>query len=896
MTVSIGNRRVAKITVAAMAVLGVGALASGCTAAQPGDDRTTQVLQTVGVRLAPDGKIQTIDGTAVMMNQSTGSSRSEATSYQPRQVVNDLPVRVTTRYHTKDGTGSDLSEISGYTGRVEVDVTLENLTVVPENLTYDAVGASRTTPALVGTPLSVAATATLENTAPSTVVFDAGADHPTNGVVSARKDGGSIVQWGTVLAPPRSEATTTLRLVADVKDFAVPAFDIAVQAGLHADLSFTGVLASALDTGKSSEMTVQRQAIDLIAQVNDVLARAGATVTQVRKNLEDTSGTLGVRAGQRLQDSSRQLTAEMKSLSGQIGALQQSLSSSVTGGASSVNSELAQIVAAMNGMLGDTTGAAPVVVDGAGCTATTRPSAPDGTVYSTFRYLSALLDGYATVSDTCRTQILSELDSVIGPASPDATVCLADTSATCALFNGRTSVQTSLANLVTRGRQIVSGINTAAAADGLTAQARVTATLDLIRQAVATLDADSKDKTLWNTLLGHVHDAQAASATLRTLRDKMVTLRASLDGEAGSVKRQQIDVADQVCDLKGSNPTVAQAALDAISAQLTGRTCAGTPAPAALLPPNGSLEQRLQAQIDLWDQAITALDASTGTSPISAVNAALAALESAVTQALSAIDDNSSSGQRSAAALASLLATATAANDVVRASLTQIQTDQATLGQQIMQGFTDASQTVNQEVGTDIGSRIASLNAQNQQTQQRLSTSYQSLIDSLRSSATKTVADGKTFTDRQKSNLASQQAAATAALDKSTTAAMQIIQASTSAATQDMDAASQQLTSSLENVLLDLGSPNANASGILGSMAASAAKSATADYQLAEASQNAAGFANVRDEDISGLLLQQAQFRTALKKAAALAPFHLDIPAGATSQTVYTFRIDGAAK
>ena len=29
--------------------------------------------------------------------------------------------------------------------------------------------------------------------------------------------------------------------------------------------------------------------------------------------------------------------------------------------------------------------------------------------------LSALLDGYANVSDTCKTQILSELDTLIGP-------------------------------------------------------------------------------------------------------------------------------------------------------------------------------------------------------------------------------------------------------------------------------------------------------------------------------------------------------------------------------------------------------------------------------------------------------------------------------------------------
>lgn len=895
MRVFVGNRRVWHATVAALTVLGVAAMASGCTATQAADDKTTQVLQTVAVQLEPGGKIQKIDGTAIMMDRDTGSSRSENTSYQPKQVVNDLPVRVTTQYRTKDRTGSDLSDITGYSGRVEIDVTVENLTVAPQNVTYDAVGASRTTPALVGTPLSIAASATLPNTPPSTVVFDPSTDRPTNGVVSAGKDGGSIVQWGTVLAPPQSEATSTLRLVADVKDFTAPAIDIAVQAGLHTDLSFTGVLASALDTGTTSDLAVQQQAIDRIAQVNNVLTRAGATITEVRKNLDETSGTLGVRAAQRLNDSSRQLTAEMKSLSGQIGLLQQSLSSSVAGTASTMNAELAQIVATMGGMLGDTTGTAPKVVDGAGCTATTKPNASDGTVYSMFLYLSALLDGYADVSGTCKTEILGELDALIGPASPDATVCQANMSATCALFASRATVQTSLANLVAQGQQIVNGINTTSATNGLTAQTQVTSTLALIGQAVSQLSTNSKDKSLWNGLLTRIHAAQAASAALGALRTEMIGLRATLDGDTGSVKQQQTDIATQVCDLKNANPTVTQADLDAISVQITGRDCANVPAPAGALPANGSLDQRLQTQIALWDQTITALDTNTASSPLNTLDTALAGLESKVTQALTAIDNNNSNGQSSAAALAALLDTATTANQTVGTNLTQIHTDQATLGQQIMQGFNAASQTTDQAVGTQIDGQIDALNAQHQQTQQQLSNSYQALIDSLRNSAAKTITDGKKLIDGQKTNLTTEQTTATQALDKSTTAAMQVIQASTSAATQDMDAASAQLTGSLENVILDLGKPTVNGSGILGSMAASAAKSATADFQLAEASQNAAGFANVRDEDISGLLLKQAQFRAALEKS-TLAPFHLDIPDGATSQTIYTFQVGEAKK
>ena len=82
-----------------------------------------------------------------------------------------------------------------------------------------------------------------------------------------------MVQWATVLAPPRSGASTTLRLVAEVKDFQVPAFDVAVQPGLNTDLSADGVLAGAFSSGAGSEMELQRRTISLVSDVNTVLTQ-----------------------------------------------------------------------------------------------------------------------------------------------------------------------------------------------------------------------------------------------------------------------------------------------------------------------------------------------------------------------------------------------------------------------------------------------------------------------------------------------------------------------------------------------------------------------------------------------------------------------------------------------
>ena len=87
--------------------------------------------------------------------------------------------------------------------------------------------------------------------------------------------------------------------------------------------------------------------------------------------------------------------------------------------------------------------------------------------------------------------------------------------------------------------------------------------------------------------------------------------------------------------------------------------------------------------------------------------------------------------------------------------------------------------------------------------------------------------------------------------------------------------------------MLDLGDRSVNGSGLLGSMATSAAKADTADYQLALASQNAEGYANIRSRDVAGLLLRQAQFKASLTAVDELPPFHLEVPAGATSHTLH---------
>lgn len=870
----------------------------GCAMFGAGEVPTSRVLQSVDVDLAPGGEIRTMAGTAVYVDDATGASRSETSDFTVSEVVDDLPVRVTTHYRTTDGSGSDLSELAGYNGRVEIELTLENLLVDSENVAYDVVGESRTSPALVGTPLTIAASASIPQVSPSLVVFDADAERRTSGVVSADGEGGSVVQWAALLAPPQSEATTTFRLVADVKDFVIPEFDIAVQAGIHTDMSFTGVMASAFGTDSGSELATQQQAITLVADVNDVLTRAGATITEVRKNLNDTSDTLGVRASQRLNDSSKQLTAEMTALVSQISSLDSSVKGSLTGANSAMSSELTKIVGTMNAMLGDTNATPPNLLDGTGCKVRMKKNEGDGTVFSQFLYLSALLDGYASASEGCRDEILTELDTVIGPEVPDDTTCVsADTvSATCALFQSKKSLATTLGDLVLAGEAIVDDLSTATVEDGIAEHTELTATLASIETTLAALESDTSDSEQWTALLEHVTAAQTQAASLGDLRGDLIAARDELV-VGGSTFEQQELIAEMLCDLGASGGATDLAQLEAVRAQIVETQCDGTtPQPVATNPSGGTSLVKMAAIATSLEAAITALDATSSTSAISMLNAELASLQGQIQGNIDSIENGASNPQSSVAELQALLAVATESHEIVGAKLTDSLAEQQALGAQITDAFAQAKADGETSMGASIDTQIEGLNKQRTVSRAKLSKSYQSLIAGLRSSSLTSLEDGRVVVEEQQSKLEAGKGKTTEALDARTTAAVESIERGTSAATRDVSAASLLLNDSLNKVLLDLGDPKIEGSGILGAMSASAAKSDTADYQLAQASQHATGYANVREEDIEGVLLRNAQFRTSLEKSAVLPPFHLEVPAGATAQTIYAFSLGGDAK
>ncbi len=228
---------------------------------------------------------------------------------------------------------------------------------------------------------------------------------------------------------------------------------------------------------------------------------------------------------------------------------------------------------------------------------------------------------------------------------------------------------------------------------------------------------------------------------------------------------------------------------------------------------------------------------------------------------------------------------------IVAGRIETVQRTQRELADQVQESFADASDSSTTALAEALRSQVRVVGKASATSREAVVDAFDKSIAGLRTTSGEVTSDSKGTIDEQKGSLQEQSSSLASSVDEQTAASLQRIDASTSASVRDVEGASTLLTGDLNRVMLDLGDREVNGSGILGAMATSAAKSDSADYQLALASQNASGYANVRAEDVAGILLQQQQFRASLDRAAKLPAFRLDVPSSATSTTLYAFRI-----
>lgn len=554
----------------------------------------TNVLQNVNVQMGRDGEVSSIESTNIYVNDKDRTSSTSNVQFKPKDVVNDLPVRVSLQYSSERGSGTNLNDLNGYSGEITIKVTVENLTVKTQDVTYDASGTSRTSPAPVGTPFSIAASTVLSGSPTQVITTPDAADSSTNGVVSTNDEGKAVVQWGAISAPPVTGSSSSFVLKVKAKDFSAPTFNISVQPGFASDLSGAGIITNGFTSQDASQVALLQRTIDTVNEVNSTLNSASSQVAQVRQNLDDTSATFGKDVAEHLKTQNESLTKTMQGLQANIESLQKDLSEASRTNNSQLISQLEHTVAALHSMLGDTTARPNVSVshsDGR-CVVHREEGANSRSVYGNLVQLSAALNAYAEASSDCQQDLTASIREIVGPEHPTAETCSSNGSVTCALFGASVTVQSSLIALVATGEKIVDHLQPEYLKGANTNYSALKRQMDEIVQQMekdpSSLDADAvralREKV--SAARQGVNQLKETSSRLiesiKNVHSRAASARADLVEGSGSMSAQNKELAEQLCALsteRGGSLSAEQ--VEHLRGYLTASSCGGAASPSA---------------------------------------------------------------------------------------------------------------------------------------------------------------------------------------------------------------------------------------------------------------------------------------------------------------------------
>ncbi|GAA4111629.1 hypothetical protein GCM10022215_07490 [Nocardioides fonticola] len=893
----------------ALVVGATGALVTVASQAGTAEAAPERVLQAVDVKVGDDGRVASITSRAVRDPGEGGKVTEDVEELDAATLASQLPIRVQTTWRLGDRTGTDLSDIEGAKGRVVIDLTVQNTTVQPRQVSFDAGGVSRQRWALVGTPLTVVASADLGEDSYSSVVVqdDMHPDDITNGVLGRGTDNNAQVQWATMLAPPRLGASATLRLVQDTDDFEVPRFDLSVQPGLVTDTSLRSLLEAAFGDADDSSLTLEKRTISLITSVTSVLTEASSVLARIQTELNGSATTLGARTISDLQGSSSEVSSSLSGLTQDL----DSLSADIAGQLRQTNDQalraLQGSVDQVSRLLGDPDKVTPPTITDQpdGCTVAPLPEGKRPTVIQQIAAVSGQLTALAGATSSCRATIKQGLLDTVGSVQPDGT-CAPLPSAVCgilgvgnALTNQITAIQVFSQGFASRfDPALVQNITTTATAleDAVSGLAESLGGLGTGTAPIKTQLANA-DKALTDALalLQPSGGATLASevGSLRTSVDGAVT---ALTGATGGAAADLRSVRTTVCATPGS-------AADAASVTLVGVDCA-TPEPTTA--PAGSLLARFQS----IDSVRTSL--STVATGLKDVGDDLAAVTTAVQNAQTAIRTASGStgtvGTQVGSAYCTVAAIILSAKDfptaacgtapaevspldALRTAVTNLQEKQGTLtSASIVEAFTGALNSL--QLGTNNAAQQAQQIAQaGQEAADRTDSLIGGLEAQLSSTGDQVFADGAEAVRRSRDRLATTAARSGAQLTAGVDDTVRRIDADVASSNRNVAASQRLLLADLRKVLLDLGERKNNGSGLLGSLVTGATATGVSNDRIQRATDTAIAFSRVRAQGLDDLLLQQAQTALSLQLQAQFPIFGIDLPEGSTHQTVFSVQV-----
>ena len=555
----------------------------------------THVLQNVNLKLASNGNVSAIDTNNIYVNEQEHKSSSKTINFKVKDVINDVPVRVSTQYQSSKGTGTNLTDLNGYSGELTIKVTVENLTLKSQEVSYDAGGTKRTNQALVGVPFTVAGSVSLDNVKSNQIITsgDKTDDSATNGVISTTGDGKANVQWGAILAPPTSGASTSFTLKVNAQDFKAPDFDIAVQPGFASDLSGESVLNNSFNKNDANQVAMLQRTIDLVNNVDSTITSASSQVNELRSSLDNTSGTLGQDAAKNLQANSESLTKRMAELDGQIQSLKDDLAKTADGNKNQLISQLESTVNTMDTLLGDTSQVPNVSVShqNGSCTVDRGAAGGGSSVYGNLVQLSQILNNYADASGDCQHALTDSLRQTIGPDNPSPEVCRDGSSVTCSLYGASVTSQASLIGLVANGEKLVNelqpeylkGANKNYRAlrgevDNLTKYLQSDEGKKAIRDHQQNGDVTESLKSSRRSVDELKKTSDELTKALNSLHSKAVAARNDVSGNSNSIDQQNEDIANELCKLSVENGgKLSQEEVDRLRSYLTSTPCGETP-------------------------------------------------------------------------------------------------------------------------------------------------------------------------------------------------------------------------------------------------------------------------------------------------------------------------------
>ncbi len=899
----------------ARAGVGVACLASaglvvgGLQAAQAAPQK---VLQSVAVELQRDGSVTSIKSTAIRQD-SEGSSEDDEKTHDPSKVGSDLPIRVLTSYRLGTSSGTDLNDLEGKSGRIHIDVTVQNTTVRPTLLSYDSEAQSKTAPALVGTPLTVVASADLGKTELSQVVSaEPGEDTATNGVVSHDGDGNARVQWATMLAPPRLAASATFTLVQDAVDFEPPTFDVSVQTGLVTDTSVSRLVDSAFaDDNGTQELT--SRTVALLGSVGTVLTDASTVLSKVEAQLDGSASQLGTKTIGDLESSASYITSALGGLSGDLDSLQTTMDSALSSSSDKAVDQLAKSFAKVKDkVLGDPDAEdteapqAPSPADG--CALTTPVTATTSTVYGQLRAVQTQLGQLARSTDDCRAAVVDALRTSLGTADD---TCAANT-AYAALSCASSALATSSADLLNAQNTINSTFDT-------TLLGKVDTSLDVVLDALGVIRDDAgqlgtgaienglddivADLTQVQTLLGATSPlaTNIAAINQRSLDQLNLISGGGADGDPG-MSQQAADLAGILCDDLPDSPASNEA-----SVLLSGANCDGSQPPAPADPADAS---------DYTSSLVEKIDATklawTETKNVSAgLSTLVSDLLDEVTDILTALDGISAGDIGGLEGdLEDLVAQIEAIyqpipvpddngvpqpslpspHDQLTDSFGQLKSNQSNIGPKLADAFATASKALS-DGSTDVGESAGRVEAARQTAEKGAGDLFGAFGGSLDAIGTELVTKGGAKIKQQRAELDDVIDSFDAGLSSTATKAARRIASQVGASNRDLESSEKRLTADLKAILVNIGQPKKNGSGLLGSIFTGARRTGASNAKIVDAGQASDAFGRVRGAALDDLYLQQAQVLASLKAEAAFPIFDIELPAGSSHRTVFSFHI-----